>query len=97
MRLSMDEARRELLTIARSAALRLPIQSKDEFIAQLTRATDRVSFAGASYDAEMCGSLIPSFFFPIVDLDDLVAKTMELLASRGLLDNDYVRAGESAP
>lgn len=97
MQLSADEARRELLAIARLSALRFPLETKADFVEQFVQAADDVRFAGVQYDAELCAGLIPAFFFPVDDLDDLLNKTIELLTSRGLVGGVDPRAGTFAP
>ena len=77
-------ASEELVALARSMTLRFPIETKDDFVAQMVQGSDTVTFRGTEYDTEFGAKLVPAFFFPVSDLDDLVKKTLELLVSRGL-------------
>ncbi|MGI5148114.1 hypothetical protein ACQEVC_17335 [Plantactinospora sp. CA-294935] len=73
----------DLARIARESQLEYPIATKSEFVEQMSRAP-QVTFRGVAYETRFAAALIPGFFFPISSAEDLVRKTTELLATRGL-------------
>ena len=86
----------ELERIARARELVYPIETKREFVTQMTRSEDPVAFRGMSYDAEFAAELIPDFFFPLDSEDDLLTKASELLMARGLLAVPASTAGRAS-
>lgn len=64
--------------------LSYPLETKDEFIAQMARVRQRVNFRGRRYDVSSAAQLVPDFFFPVTSEADLLVKVGELLMARGL-------------
>jgi hypothetical protein len=75
----------DLMRIARERPLQYPVETKTDFIAQLTSWPGSIMFRGQVYPVEFAARLIPEFFFPLRDEEDLMAKATELLIARGLL------------
>lgn len=75
---------RELSALSESVALNFPIASKDEFVTQMLAHRPTVDFAGRTYDTAFAARLIPGFFFPLADRNDLLHKVGELVTARGL-------------
>lgn len=75
----------ELEALGAAIPLSFPIATKEDFVAQMTAMTPTVTFAGTHYDTAFGARLIPRFFFPLDDRDDLLLKVRELLTARGLL------------
>jgi hypothetical protein len=82
----------ELVQISRNRGLVYPIQSKSDFVAQMSRSTDPVVFRGQAYDPAWSSQLIPDFFFPVASERDLVGRAVELLIARGMLPLDTMSA-----
>lgn len=74
----------EIAELVHSRHLEYPIETKAQFIAQMTRSEEPVVWRGVPYDPAFGGNLVPAFFFPITSEDDLIAKATELIISRGL-------------
>ena len=66
-------------------ALTFPIGDRASFVAQMMTSGAEVSFGGVQYETKFASTLLPSFFFPVMSLDDLLWKATELIASRGLV------------
>src|SRR5215208_5582576 len=75
---------RDLIRIARERRLPYPIASKADFVAAMAATGESVRFRDQTYPVEFAANLIPEFFFPILDEEDLVAKAGDLLVARGL-------------
>ena len=82
---AIEQQQREFVDLARERGLSFPIETKDEFVTQMTRAGGTVVFRGKPYDAEAAARLMPDFFFPLASEEELVSKSLELLMSRGML------------
>jgi hypothetical protein len=82
----------ELHTLADSVGLTFPIASKQDFVVQMTKASSRIRFNGLDYDSQFAANLIPAFFFPLENLDDLLTKSTELLLSRGFVPDHDIGA-----
>jgi hypothetical protein len=82
----------ELVELARARGLLYPIDSKSDFVAQMSRSSAPVVFRGQEYDPAWSSQLIPEFFFPVASEGDLVAKALELLMARGMLPLDAMAA-----
>lgn len=85
MAMGLDEVRSQLSELARDLSLQFPISTKEDFLGQMRLAGDAVKFNGISYDIYFATNLIPAFFFPVDDLNDLVQKCTELIKSRGII------------
>jgi hypothetical protein len=79
-----EEVIASLRRLIADLGLRFPIGSKEEFVGQMA-AAGTVSFLGVDYDGTSASRLVPEFFFPAAAADDFLRKTVELVASRGLV------------
>jgi len=86
----LSVTRRELVDLAHGCNLSYPIQTKLDFMDQMNKRRGPVLFRGSVFNVGFASSLIPEFFFPIASEDDLLGKTLELLAARGLIPIDSV-------
>jgi hypothetical protein len=84
--------RAELEEFARKVSLSFPIATKGDFLQQMSAYAPTIDFAGVRYKTNSGARLIPSFFFPVADRDDLMFKVMELLESRGLFNDEFRHA-----
>jgi hypothetical protein len=82
---AIAQQEREFVDLARERGLSFPIETKEEFVEQMTRAGATVLFRGEPYDAEAAARLMPEFFFPVASEEELVSKSLELLMSRGMI------------
>ena len=86
----------ELRALLDARRLAFPIETKDDFVAQMTASDARLTIGGTEYDTAFASALIPAFFFPLESADDLAGKAKELLISRGLLTLPaHASAGET--
>lgn len=86
----------DLRRIAGASYLDYPIETKADFVVQLSRA-GTVLFRDREYDATQAAGLIPAFFFPLDSADDLVGRATELLAARGLADGRETAVAQPPP
>lgn len=75
----------EVARIAGSYPLTFPITSKSDLVAQMSLSST-ITFRDIVYNARSAADLVPGFFFPLTSSDDFIAKSSELIASRGLAD-----------
>ena len=75
----------EIAELLEKHSLAFPIATKQDFIEQMVASSEQVVFRGVAYNVRFGAGLLPEFFFPLQSSDDLMAKTVELMISRGLL------------
>jgi hypothetical protein len=75
----------EITRLLKERPLSFPIDSKNDFVAQMVASGEQIVFRGVSYDTQFGAALLPAFFFPLQSADDLITKIVELFVSRGLM------------
>jgi hypothetical protein len=74
----------ELSELVRLRNLRYPILNKEDFLSQMLLGGP-VVFKLTPYEPGYAASLMPTFLFPIKSEQELIAKAIELMISRGRL------------
>jgi hypothetical protein len=75
----------EISRLIQARALPFPIETKKDFIEQMALGGETVIFRDIAYNTRFAAGLMPNFFFPLQSAEDLIAKAVELVVSRGLL------------
>ena len=75
----------EVVELVHTRRFEYPIETKAQFIVQMSVSREPIIFRGVPYDPVFGASLVPEFFFPITSEQELIGKVIELIISRGLL------------